>query len=200
MEEKLQASPLSIAILGAGQVGEKVIKSIKESEAAVEKYNLSEPDVPMEPKMHVPLIVLSSVDDRSWENSVTTGVAIDAIKNDSINVVVDTLPAVAVSSAYGSIKTALQLGKHVVSCNRELWVTYREDLAAIAKENGVHLLLNSLVVSAEGHSKFDGSLTEENIAEVSIEDLNEFRGADAEIVAESILKDLEILYDIINAG
>jgi homoserine dehydrogenase len=183
------SKPIKVALLGAGQVGSAIIEKINNHEGLSESG---------EPKYTVPIIVVSSVGEKTWENSVVTDVIKDAIENDSVNLVIESLPANHIKESYNAAKLTIESKKHLISCNREMWLKHREELAALAQENGVKLILSCLVAAGEGHDAFSESVNETNISTISEEEISMFRGADAEVVAEQIMKDLSELYELVN--
>lgn len=163
-----------ITLLGMGLVGKEFLKLIED-----------------DADVHVPMIGVRDIEDKEWGDSIFSSQLEDIIDNDSINVVVEAISDT--NTAKDIILYAISKKKNVVSCSKDVWILYKEELTKAAKENGVRLMLNSLVATAAKKKVLSYSLTEETILDTANDQIGKFRKADAVITAKAMYEDLKEL-------
>ncbi|MCX7708615.1 MAG: homoserine dehydrogenase [Clostridia bacterium] len=126
---------INLAVLGYGIVGSGVVEVIKKNSSSITMRAGEE------------VAVKKILDIRDFPDSpdrdLLTKNADDVFSDPEISIVVETIGGAGI--AYEFTKRALNLGKHVVTSNKELVATHGPELLRLAMEKGVHYLFEASV-------------------------------------------------------
>ncbi|MDP4180631.1 MAG: homoserine dehydrogenase [Bacillota bacterium] len=124
-----------IAVLGYGVVGSGVVEVVRKNASSIAQRAGEE------------IAVKKILDIRDFPDSpdreLLTKNADEVFRDESIKVVAETIGGIGI--AYQFTKTALSLGKHVITSNKELVATHGPELLKMAAENNVHYLFEASV-------------------------------------------------------
>ena len=123
---------INIGLFGYGCVGQGFYKALKQS-----------PNVNAEIKK---IVVKDKYKERDLPQKYFTFQASDILIDTEINTVVELIDDA--DAAYDIVKSALNLGKHVVSANKKLIAEHLDELINLAKEKGVSFLYEASVCAS----------------------------------------------------
>ena len=170
-----------VTLLGMGLVGNEFLRLVDK-----------------DPDVGVPLIGVRDIEGREWGDAIFSSELNDLINNEGVDVVVEAMSDT--DASVRAIKYAIAKKKNVISCSKDVWTLYKEELAELAQEAGVKIMLNSLVATAAKKPALDYELNEQTIAETDNKEIGKFRKADAEITAKAMYEDLKTLNSGIEGG
>ncbi|KAA0444214.1 MAG: homoserine dehydrogenase [Candidatus Thioglobus sp.] len=129
---------MNIGILGLGTVGGGVVNVLAKNQAEIERRT----------GLQIQITRAAVRDSSQSRICPTDGIlltqdAMQIVNDANIDVVLELMGGTDLSKKL--VETALKNGKHVVSANKALIATHGNELLALAKANGVHLLFEAAV-------------------------------------------------------
>ena len=124
---------VKVGLLGLGTVGSGVVKMLEKNGQGAEIKKILVRDLAKQRAVEVsPALLTTNV----WE----------IVRDPEIRVVIEVMGGER--HAYEVVREALQLGKHVITANKDLIALHGAELRALAEENGVELLFEAAVAGA----------------------------------------------------
>lgn len=128
---------INIGILGLGNVGEGVVRLIRQNNESISKR--------VGESLNITKILVKNKNKKRsnmFLDKITFDVS-EILKDEEIKIVVELIGGY--EPAYTYIKEALRSGKHVVTANKEVIATHGKELFDLALENNVNLLFEASV-------------------------------------------------------
>ena len=129
----MQNNRFSIAVLGAGNIGSAVLTRLQELDDKVLKLDLKK------------VLVSDTSKDRGVSKDLLTDNFDDILNDDSIDLVIEVLGGVDPGKEY--IKSLLQIGKAVITANKDIIADCGQELITLAEENNTCLYFEAAVAA-----------------------------------------------------
>ena len=129
----MNQSVVKVGLLGLGTVGSGVVKMLQEDAHGVEIKKILVRDLNKKRAVDV-------------ERSLLTQNVWEIVRDPEIRVVIEVMGGER--HTYEVVHEALQLGKHVITANKDLIALHGAELRALAEQNGVQLLFEAAVAGA----------------------------------------------------